>query len=190
MTSQNSDSIKAALRAFKFDYININEKKFGIDGKWLKVLKVVRKKTIFLKSVKGQGVLLLKLEDYTNIVEMMLTDRNKLKRIVISWWDSITSWKLYLFRVILVHIFLHSDWIGRDPNAVKYGLEKLRKRTFFMQWILYKIMSIYYLIVVKLTKSRSNYWDLKHRKLVELADYLKSTSHFNCFLNFDQQLAL
>ena len=33
MTSQNSDSIKAVLRAFKFDYININEKKFGIDGK-------------------------------------------------------------------------------------------------------------------------------------------------------------
>ena len=44
----------------------------------------MRKKTIFLKSVKGQGVLLLKLEDYTNIVEMMLTDRNKPKRIVIS----------------------------------------------------------------------------------------------------------
>ena len=48
-----------------------------------------------------------------------------------------TAWKVSLFRVFLVCIFSHSDWIRGDtkylsvfsPNAEKYGTEKLRIRT-------------------------------------------------------------
>ena len=47
--------------------------------------------------------------------------------------------KMSIFRVFLVHIFPHSDWIRRDtpylsvssPNIGKYGPEKLRIRTLF-----------------------------------------------------------
>lgn len=73
--------IKTALRAFKFNYIDVDEKKIGIDGKQLKVLKELRKKTTILKPHKGQGVVLLKQEDYTNCIEMLLTDRNKFKQL-------------------------------------------------------------------------------------------------------------
>ena len=73
--------IKTVLRAFTFNYINVDEKQFGIDGKRLKVLKELKKKITILKPDKGQGVVLLKHEDYTNCVEMLLTDRNKFKRI-------------------------------------------------------------------------------------------------------------
>ena len=49
--------IKTALHAFTFNYINADEKQFSIDGKWLKVLKELRKTTI-LKPDKGQVVVL------------------------------------------------------------------------------------------------------------------------------------
>ena len=60
---------------------------------------------------------------------------------------SITAWKVSIFGVILVRIFPHLDWIGRDtpylsvlsPNAEKYGPEKLRIRTRFTQWIFCRI---------------------------------------------------
>ena len=56
---------------------------------------------------------------------------------------TITAWKLSVFRVFLVHIFSHSDWIWRDaeylfifsPNAGKCGAEKLQIQTLFTQWI-------------------------------------------------------
>ena len=72
--------IKTALRAFTLNYIDVDEKQFGIDGKRLKVLKELRKKITILKPDKGQGVVLLKREDYTNRVETLLVGRSKFKR--------------------------------------------------------------------------------------------------------------
>ena len=65
--------IKIALRAFTFNYIDVDEKQIGIDGKQLKLLKKVRKKTTILKPDKGQGLLLSNHKDYTNCVEMFVT---------------------------------------------------------------------------------------------------------------------
>ena len=53
----------------------------------------------------------------------------------------ITSWKVYILGVFLIHTFLHLDWIRRDtlsfsvfsPNARKYEQLKLRVRTLFTQ---------------------------------------------------------
>ena len=69
------------LRHFTFNYINVDEKQFDIDGKRLKVLKELRKKITILKSDEGQGVALLKQEDYTNCLETLLAGQNKFKRI-------------------------------------------------------------------------------------------------------------
>ena len=44
------------MRAFTFNYINVDEKQFGIDGKRLKVLKELRKKITILKPDKGRGL--------------------------------------------------------------------------------------------------------------------------------------
>ena len=65
--------IKIALCAFTFNYIDVDEKQIGIDGKQLKLLKKVRKKTTILKPDKGQGLLLSNHKDYTNCVEMFVT---------------------------------------------------------------------------------------------------------------------
>ena len=53
-----------------------------------------------------------------------------------------TALKVSEFEVFLVRIFPHLDWIRRNteylsvfnPNARKYGPEKLRIRTLFTQW--------------------------------------------------------
>ena len=73
--------IKTAIRAFPFNYIDVDKKQFGIDGKRLKVLKKLTKKITILKPDKGQDVVLLKQEYYTNCLETLLADRNKFKRI-------------------------------------------------------------------------------------------------------------
>ena len=77
----SQQQIKTALHAFTFNYIDKDEKQFGIDGKRLEVLQELRKKITILKPDKGQGVVLLKHEGCTNCVEMLLTDRNKFNRI-------------------------------------------------------------------------------------------------------------
>ena len=51
-----------------------------------------------------------------------------------------TAWKVSIFRVFLVFIFLHSDWIQYQysvfsQNAGKYGPEKVWMETLFTQWI-------------------------------------------------------
>ena len=65
------------MRAFIFNYIDVEDQQFGTDGKRLKVFKELRNKTTILKP----GVVLLKNEDSKNFVEMLLTDRNRFKRI-------------------------------------------------------------------------------------------------------------
>ena len=69
------------LRHFTFNYIIVDEKQFDIDGKQLKVLKELRKKITILKSDEGQGVALLKQEDYTNCLETLLAGRNKFNKL-------------------------------------------------------------------------------------------------------------
>ena len=74
----------------------------------------------------------------------------------LTWYG--TEWKVSVFGVFLVHIFLHLDWIRRDtgylfkfsPNAGKYGPKKLRIRTLLTQYWL---------------KSK-NYFHSKRRSLV------------------------
>ena len=56
-------------------------------------------------------------------------------------FETNTAWKMSVFGVFLFYIFPHSEWIPRDtpylsvfnPNAKKYGPEKLRIRTLFTQ---------------------------------------------------------
>ena len=59
-------------------------------------------------------------------------------------FEWVTAWKVSVFGVFLVGIFLHSNWIRRDipylsvfsQNARKYGTEKLRIQVLFTQWVL------------------------------------------------------
>ena len=59
-----------------------------------------------------------------------------------------TARKVPIFGIFLVCIFPHLDWKQREygvffvfnPNAGKYGPEKLRVRTFFTQWARYELV--------------------------------------------------
>ena len=61
--------------------------------------------------------------------------------VILARASSCTAWKVSVSGVILVRIFLHSDWIRKgteylsllSPNAGKCGPEYLRMRTLFTQ---------------------------------------------------------
>ena len=61
--------------------------------------------------------------------------------------EAITAWKVAVFRVFLVRLFPHLDWMRRfaswcSPNAGKYGPEKLRIRSFFRQSVFTNIVAL------------------------------------------------
>ena len=62
----------------------------------------------------------------------------------ITWRILINVWKVFVFGVLLVRIFPHSEWVRREteyfsvfsPTVGEYGPEKLRIRTLFTKWIM------------------------------------------------------
>ena len=71
-----------------------------------------------------------------------------------------TAWKVLIFRVFLVRIFPHLDWIQKDTpnlssfsqNAEKYAPEKLRIWTLFRHcW------ELFYLIMLKVVQKLKKY---------------------------------
>ena len=97
------------------------------------------------------------------------------------------AWKMSVFGVLLVHIFLHSDWIRKDTEYL-YGPEKLRIQTHFMQWTFLlvegneivnndgkvsTIMNNYFMNITKHMNYKAN--KINHRKeLVNILDTFKN----------------
>ena len=96
------------------------------------------------KSVKQCFTLIFSWTESGYFIESTV-DRNRLnirfifRNKLYKGLDSVTAWKVSVFRVFLVRIFSHLDWIRRDTEQEyecgKYGSEKLQIRTLFMQWV-------------------------------------------------------
>ena len=77
-------------------------------------------------------------------LECSATQKAKLENQQKSAGKDSTTWKVAVFGVFLVIIFLHMDWIRRykeylsviSPNAGKYGPQKIRLRTLFTQCLM------------------------------------------------------
>ena len=75
------------------------------------------------------------------LIESWFHQFTKIYKIYISLQKYSTVWKMSVFGVFLVRVFLHSDWIWRgteslflfNQNAGKYGPENLQIRTLFTQ---------------------------------------------------------
>ena len=72
-----------------------------------------------------------------------------------------TAWKVSVFGVFLVRIFLHSDWMPRDIlylsifslNASKYGPEKLQVWTLFTEYF-------YLMTIETINHEAMNHWKI------------------------------
>ena len=76
-----TERVKYALRSFAYNFIEIEDKNFHKDAKRVKIMKNLRNRFVILKPDKGQGVVLLKKEDYITSMENLFSDRSKFKQV-------------------------------------------------------------------------------------------------------------
>ena len=73
--------VKYALRSFAYNFIEIEDKQFYKDSKKVKIMKKLRNRFVILKPDKGQGVVVLKKDDYIRSMENLFSDRSKFKEV-------------------------------------------------------------------------------------------------------------
>ena len=79
--SWSSNRIKTALRSFTYNYLDIDDKRYGLDGKRTKLIRQLKEKFVILKPDKGQGVVLLNINDYKRSVNELFQDSSKFNRV-------------------------------------------------------------------------------------------------------------
>ena len=62
----SQERLKTTLKAFTFNNLDIDDKRYIHDSKSLKVLRELREKFVILKPDKGQGIVLVNHRDYVN----------------------------------------------------------------------------------------------------------------------------
>ena len=80
-THMATQRVKYALRSFAYNFIEIEDKHFHKDAKRVKTMKNLRNRFVILKPDKGQGVVLLKKEDYITSMENLFSDRSKFMQV-------------------------------------------------------------------------------------------------------------
>ena len=76
-----SERIKNALRSFAWNLVDLDDRNFYNDSKKTRIIKGLRKRAVILKPDKGQGIVLLRREDYVESMERIFADRSKFKEV-------------------------------------------------------------------------------------------------------------
>ena len=71
--------LQTALRAFCYNYLDIDCKEFGFDQKRINTIRNLQDKYMILKPDKGQGVVLIKKSDYQQSMERLFSYQRKFK---------------------------------------------------------------------------------------------------------------
>ena len=71
--------VQTALRAFTYNYLEIESRDYELDQKKIRVIRNLKERFAILKPDKGQGVVLLSKDTYTNTVERIFKDKTKFK---------------------------------------------------------------------------------------------------------------
>ena len=74
-----TERVKYALRSFAYNILDLEDKQFYQDSKKTKIIKNLRKKVVILKPDKGQGIVLIKKDDYVKSMEQIFADKSKFK---------------------------------------------------------------------------------------------------------------
>ena len=74
MTGQR---VQTALRAFTYNYLDLESKDYHLDRKRVITTQNLREKVIILKPDKGQGIVLVSKYDYIGNIEFLFSDKTK-----------------------------------------------------------------------------------------------------------------
>ena len=77
----SQERLKTALKAFTFNYLDIDDKRYIHNSKSLKVLRELREKSVILKPDKGQGIVLVHHGDYVNSMKRIFYHASEFKKI-------------------------------------------------------------------------------------------------------------
>ena len=123
---------KNGLRAFTYNYLDLDDKQFISDSKRLKVLKSLKKDYVLLKPDKGQGIVVLKREDYVSSVQRIFDDQRKFKKV----YHDLTLRNLSTIQGYLSKLFNRGEISEDDKKLVRprsaqmgraHGLPKIHK---------------------------------------------------------------
>ena len=106
---------KNALRAFTYNYLDLNDKQFISDSKRLKVLKSLKKDYVLLKPDKGQGIVVLKREDYVSSVQRIFDDQRKFKKV----YHDLTLRNLSTIQGYLSKLFNRGEFREDDKKLMR-----------------------------------------------------------------------
>ena len=71
--------VQTILKAFTYNYLDLDLKQFSTDQKHIKVLRRLRERCMILKPDKGQGVVLIGMNDYIHSLKRIFDDTSKFK---------------------------------------------------------------------------------------------------------------
>ena len=81
-SNNHVERAKNSLRAMAFSLIDLENKQIFKDKKKLDIIKNLRKELVILKPDKGNGIVLLNVNDYYNGVDKLFQDKLKFKQIL------------------------------------------------------------------------------------------------------------
>ena len=70
---------QTVLKAFTYNYLEVDNKQIKMDKKRIQLLKEMPEKFMILKADKGQGVVSLTKEEYVNSIQHIFSDKRKFK---------------------------------------------------------------------------------------------------------------
>ena len=71
---------QTALKAFTYNYLDVDNKQIKMDKKRIQLLKEMHEKFMILKPDKGQGVVLVTKDDYVNSIQHIFSEKRKFKK--------------------------------------------------------------------------------------------------------------
>ena len=114
---------KNALRAFTYNYLDLDDKQFISDSKRLKVLKSLKKDYVLLKPDKGQGIVVLKREDYVSSVQRIFDDQRKFKKV----YHDLTLRNLSTIQGYLSKLFNRGEISEDDKKLMRPRSAQIRR---------------------------------------------------------------
>ena len=73
----NKQRVQTALRAFTYNYLDLETKDYQLDRKRINIIQDLREKVMILKPDKGQGIVLVNKDDYIRNIECLFSDKTK-----------------------------------------------------------------------------------------------------------------
>ena len=70
-----------APRAFTFNILDFDDKRVALDKKQIKIIKDLQSSTVILKPDKGEGIVLIPKQHYTQAIDSLFSDCTKFKPI-------------------------------------------------------------------------------------------------------------